>query len=184
MRKQRIAAWLALLLVGIGILYCLLEILVWHPGVLYVRRWTIDVAAGRRGYTLTVLGITLVNRTTETALSSLYRHVVGDEPPARWELMSARVRRLRYMVYQEGGYVGVLGPGEFLADALCQPGAFTREAQKAAVLRYLAILQSDSPGLAPDYSYEVRALAEVWDAAKGPIDAKDLPTFTPEPRNS
>ncbi len=175
MTRRGIAAWLTLALVAAGALYCGLACFVLHPGVVYSRRWCVDVVTGRRQYTLAVLGIRLVNRTSETRLSSLYTELIGKRPPPRWELMSAQVHRLRHGSYQEGGYDFAWGAGEKLAIALQQQGLFTRSAQKAAVSRYLDILQSDRPGLAPDYTEEVQALAEQWDATKGPIDVKDLP---------
>lgn len=148
-------------------------------GGLHARYRSMDTTAGRYRFRKFVLGVRFAETVGDTAVTKLYREVVGEPPPPVWQLAYGYWWNPRHRIEWDGEYVHASGWADGMTAALTTEGRFTRAAQRAALLKFFSILRHDGPGPAAEYGEAVGlTLFEAHPSL--PHDVKDLPDFRPE----
>jgi len=143
----------------------------------YSDVWCLDVMAGRSRHQEAIFGVTVVDRVIETDLTRMYRELVGEPPPPVWYSATGEGRVLKGLSERWDADAGYLQKPLLMAEWLQKNGLFTREAKKAVILKFFALLHGPDVGAASVYAGKVFRLSLDWEKAKKTgIDVKDLPT--------
>lgn len=137
-------------------------------------RWrlSLDVAAGRQREETWTLGLEVSDKIEDTALTRVYRQVVGPPPPPEWGTDNeySGLVRIEAVWPCHGG----VSSAEWLGGSL-EEGSFTDEAKRAAVLGFLELTRH-SQAAALDYEDRIEELAHIAQTTgAGPVGAEDLP---------
>jgi len=130
-----------------------------------------DIAGGRERHQKFILGVQVYDRSRDTALTTVYREVVGEPPPPVWGPIDG-VDGLKHWA---GHYGADSVSGRGMGEELAVDGLFTDDAKRAAVAQFFGLLQKNEPAAA-DYAIAVMLLgADCRLANRGGIGVKDLP---------
>jgi hypothetical protein len=148
-------------------------------GGLYAWYRSMDITGGRYRFRKFVLGVRFAETVGDTAVTKLYREVVGEPPPPVWGPVYGYLWNPRHRIEWDGEYVHASGWADGMTADLTTEGRFTRAAQRAALVKFFGILQHDGAEPASDYADAVEV--ELPERHPGlPHDVKDLPDFRPE----
>ena len=145
------------------------------------NEYNVDLTAGRVRFAKYVFGVKVRSEVEETALSKVYREVLGHPPRPVWRRVSARTDDAHGKVrLSEGPYEHMPGYADDLAFELRKAGLFTREAQREAIVKFFSILSKDAPSQVGPYVEAIERLAADWGpAANGPINAGHIQALGP-----
>ncbi len=133
-----------------------------------------DLAAGRQRHEVRLLGVRVSQSLQDSALTRVYRRLVGAPPEPEWRFCYAYRRSGCNTMIADGSYGGANYYATWLGSALAS-GPLTDEARRAVVLGFLDLVKHN-PRAAEDYADRVEQLIEVdHPRDKGPVGVADLP---------